>query len=330
MNLLLSCIGRRGYIAEWFREHLAPGDRIIGTSNTEWTPGFDACDECVVMPGVSSRGYIDGLLDLCNRKGIRGLLSFFDLDVDVIARNRSRFEEIGVVPVVPDERVSRIGLDKLETVRFLEEQGLRAPSTFVELEAARRALRDGALEYPLFVKPRMGFASQNLFVARDDRELEVFFGYAPKMIIQEHLRGSEHSFDVLNDLTGRVVSVVVKRKVLMRAGETDQAETLRHPAALEMGIRLGTALGHVGPLDVDFFVDGEDLTVLELNPRFGGGYPAAHLAGADFPRKILALIRGEAVAPSHSYASGVRMMKDYRVLRGPEDSAPTSETAGSD
>jgi carbamoyl-phosphate synthase large subunit len=42
MNILFSCIGRRGYIAEYFRAYLEPNDRIIGTANSEWTSGFRA------------------------------------------------------------------------------------------------------------------------------------------------------------------------------------------------------------------------------------------------------------------------------------------------
>lgn len=315
MNLLFSCIGRRGYVASWFREQLAPGDRIVGTTNTLWTPGLHACDQGVLMPDLESPEYLPALLELCRKLEIHALFSFFDLDVDVIARARDRFLAAGVVPIVPDARVSRIGLDKLETVSFLREHGFRAPRTFPDLESTRAALREGSLRLPLFVKPRHGFASQNLFVARSDEELSVFFAYAPDMIVQERLGGVEHSLDVLNDLEGRVVSVIVKRKVLMRAGETDQAETVAHAAALELGERLGRTLGHVGPLDVDLFIDGDALTVLELNPRFGGAYPVSHLAGADFPRKIVAMLRGEEVAPDVGrYAAGVRMMKDYTIL----------------
>lgn len=315
MNLLFSCIGRRGYIAEWFREHLDPGDRIIGTSNTSWTPGFHGCDKGVLMPDVKSPAYVPTLLELCRKERIQALLSFFDPDVVAISRHRDRFQELGVIPVVPDARVSEIGFDKLETARFLRASHFRVPETFTELEAARIALREGRLEYPVIVKPRFGFASQNLFVARNAEELGLFFGYAPDMMVQERLSGQEHSLDVLNDLEGRVVSVIVSRKLLMRAGETDRAESVHHPAALDLGVRLGRELGHVGPLDVDLFVDGDDLTILEFNPRFGGAYAISHLAGADFPRKILDMLRGRAVESDVGcYAAGVRMMKDYRIV----------------
>ncbi len=317
MNILFTCIGRRGYIAGWFREHLAAGDRIFGTSNTEWTPGFNACDAAFLMPDVSSEAYVPALLDLCRREKVDAILSFFDLDVDVIARHRGRFIAEGIVPVVPDARVSTVGLDKLATCEFLREHDLRAPETFADLESARAALREGRIAWPVVVKARFGFASQNLFLAHDDQELASCFRRAPHMLVQQLLPGREHSMDVLNDLEGRVVSVIVKRKVLMRAGETDQAVSVHHPAALDLGVRLGRALRHVGPLDVDLFIDGNSIVILELNPRFGGAYACSHLAGANFPCKILRMLRGERVEPDIGcYAAGVRMMKDYAILSG--------------
>lgn len=317
MNLLFTCIGRRGYIAEWFREHLSPGDRILGTSNTEWTTGFNACDAAFLVPDVSSEAYVPALLDLCRKENVDAILSFLDLDVDVIARHRDRFIAAGVVPVVPDAGVSTVGLDKLATCEFLRKHGLQAPETFADLESARAALREGRIGWPVVVKPRFGFASQNLFLAHEDQELASCFQRAPNMLVQQLLPGQEYSMDVLNDLQARVVSVVVKRKILMRAGETDQAVSVDHPAALELGVRLGRALRHIGPLDVDLFIDGDSIVVLELNPRFGGAYACSHLAGANFPHKILRMLRGERVEPEiGGYVAGVRMMKDYAILSG--------------
>lgn len=315
VNLLFSSIGRRGYIAEWFREHLEEDDRIIGTSNTRWTPGFAACDRAVLMPDIDDPAYVDELLRVCEDEGVDVLLSFFDDDVDRLAPVRDRFVAAGVTPFVPDARVSRIASDKVEASAFLHEQAIGTPRTYADVDSARVALAAGEIAYPVHVKPRRGHASVGQHVVRDDDELRFVVGRSEDVIVQEHVDGSEHSLDVLNDLDERVVSVIVKRKVSMRAGETDQAVTVRHPEALDVGSRLGASLGHVGPLDVDLIVDGDRLAVLDLNVRFGGAYPAAHLAGADFPRKIVAMARGERVAPDvGDYELGVGMMKDYRIL----------------
>lgn len=320
MRLLLSCVGRRGYIASYFRSHLEPGDRIIGTSNSAWTPGFAACDHAVVLPDIRSPEYLPGLLRLCREQGVNALLSFFDPDIDTLSRHRDELHEAGVVPVLPSARVSAIGFDKHRTPAFLAETGFNAATSFVELASIHTALEDGSLKFPVVVKPRFGFGSKHLFVARDPDELNAFFGYAPDMMVQRWFSGQEFHLDVLNDLEGRVVAVVPKRKTMMRAGETDQAVTVGDTNLIALGERLGTELGrlgHVGPLDVDLFVEDGEPFVLEMNPRFGGGYPLSQLAGADFPGLIVAMLRGETVTPRiGQFERDVVMMKDSAVLGG--------------
>lgn len=320
MNLLLSCVGKRGYIARLFREHMRPGDRIIGTSNTAWTPGFHACDAGVVMPDIEHPSYPDAVLELCRRERIDALLSFFDPDVHRLSRLHDPLRALGVKAFVPGQAAADVSFDKLRTASFLRDLGIATPHTVAGLAEAREALRNGELRFPVFVKPRCGFGSRNTFEARDLRQLEAFCSLEPDMIVQQKLAGEAYDFDILNDCDGRVLSVVPWRKLMSRMGETEQAETVESPMLTELGVRLATALGHAGPLDADLFVEGGVASVLEINLRFGGGYPVSHLAGADFPGMLLRMARGEPVAPAiGGYRRGVVMTKELHVLGGPRE-----------
>jgi carbamoyl-phosphate synthase large subunit len=317
MNILFSCIGRRGYIAEYFRSHLSSDDRIIGTGNTKWTPGFRNCDLAFILPDIVSPDYIPTLITLCRDQKIDTLLSFSDPDIDVISRHLNEFRSAGVVPVIPSPAANKICFDKYQTYLFLKESGFNTPQTYLDFKEAINAIDTGRAAFPLVVKPRYGSASLNLFIARNAKELDVFFHYAPDMLIQEMVSGQEYGFDICNDFQGQVLSVVPRRKIAMRSGETDQAETCNDPSLIDLGLRLGEKLGHVGPLDVDLFVRGNEAFILELNPRFGGGYPLSHLAGADFPRLILKIIKGEPVQPQiGQFRSHVIMIKEYNICGG--------------
>lgn len=320
MRLLLSCVGRRGYVADYFRPHLEPEDRIIGTSNSHWTPGFAACDQAVLLPDIRSEQYVPALLDLCREERVDALLSFFDPDVDLLSRHTDALRQSGVVPILPSPQVSQISFDKHLTPRFLADAGLNFATSYVDLGAATSAIEAGTLKFPVVVKPRFGFGSKHLFVARQMDELNAFFGYEPDMMVQRWFAGDEFHMDLLNDLESNVVAVIPKKKTVMRAGETDQAVTVGDPALIELGEKLGTALGrlgHVGPMDVDLFVEDGEPFVLELNPRFGGGYPLSHLAGADFPGLLVSMLRGHRVAPRIGrFERDVMMMKNYAVLGG--------------
>jgi carbamoyl-phosphate synthase large subunit len=318
MNFLFSCIGKRGYVARSFRPHLQSGDRIIGTSNTRWTPGFHSCDRGYVMPDIASPSYIPAVLELCKRERIQGLLSFFDLDVQRLSEYRDELRSLGVKCFIPGLEAADICLDKLQTYYFLKEHGFNTAETYTDLAKAKAALEDGRLKYPVYVKPRFGFASRNTFQARNERELDVFFALEADMLVQEALGGEAYDFDILNDLDGKVLSVVPWRKSLSRMGETEQAETVDSPQLVELGTKLATALGHAGPLDADLFLWNGKAYVLEINLRFGGGYPVSHLAGADFPAMVVAMARGEKPAARiGEYRRGIVMMKDLQILGGP-------------
>jgi carbamoyl-phosphate synthase large subunit len=320
MNLLFSCIGKRGYIAQLFRQHLGPGDRILGTSNTRWTPGFHACDAAFLMPDIDDPAYADAVLELCRRERVDGLLSFFDPDVYRLSRLRETLEAMGVACFIPGPVAAEVSFDKLRADGFLREHRIPTARTFASLASAREALRNGETRFPLYVKPRFGFGSRNTFLARTQPELEVFHGLESDMLIQEPLVGDAYDIDALSDRQGRVLSVVPWRKLLSRMGETEQAETVDSPLLTALGQRLCTALGHAGPLDADLFVHEGVASVLEINLRFGGGYPVSHLAGADFPGMVVRMLRGETVSPAFDrHTPGVVMTKALHVIGGPRE-----------
>ena len=304
-------------MADYFRPHLSRQSSIIGTSNTPATPGFLSCDSAVLMPDIESDVYVDVLLGLCRDEAIQGLLSFFDPDVMALSAHLEDFRTAGVVPILPSEEQARIAFDKLETFRFLTSNGIETPQTFADLPAAIEALRAGDITFPLYVKPRFGYGSRHQFIAADEKQLRTFFGIEEDMLIQEMLRGDEYNVDMCNDLDGQVLAVVPWRKYLSRMGETEHAVTCEYPELLQLGVELGELLGHTGPLDVDIVVQKGRVSVLELNLRFGGGYPVSHLAGADFPELIVQMLRGRRPRPQiGNYRRDMVMMKQLVPFGG--------------
>jgi len=113
------------------------------------------------------------------------------------------------------------------------------------------------------------------------------------ILIQEKIDGIEYGVDVLNDFDGKTRQVYVKEKLAMRAGETDKSTLRNKPEIEEMGFKIGNSLKHIGNLDCDVFEKDGRLYLLELNPRFGGGYPFTHMSGGNYVAAILSFLRGE-------------------------------------
>ena len=213
-----------------------------------------------------------------------------------------------------------ICFDKYKTYKFLRSNNINTAETYLSFEEAIENLKNGNINYPLFVKPRRGFGSTLTFKAKNEKELDVFFNYAPDMIIQEELQGDAFDFDILNDLRGKTISVIPWKKFRSRLGETEQAQTFYDSDLIKFGERFGNTLNHIGPLDADLFQNNGKISVLEINLRFGGGYPVSHLSGADFPKKIIKMVHGDEVESDiGNYKNDVVMMKDNLIIGGQKE-----------
>lgn len=315
MNILFTCAGRRTYLLKYFKENLFEGDKVVATDMQLSAPAVQVADVKIQVPAVYDPKYIDITLNICKVQKIDALLCLNDLELPILAENKKRFEDIGVRVIVSDPEVIDIAFDKYKTAQWVESIGLNAPKTYVTLASAKEALAKGEIAFPLFMKPRWGSGSIGLETIDDMEELDIYYHLLMKKIkktilatasvgdeyimIQEKLTGNEFGLDVMNDLDGNNVAVSVKQKLAMRAGETDKAITVDLPEVREMGASIGHNLKHIGNLDVDIMQRANgDYCVLELNPRFGGGYPFSYEAGANLPKAILQWLKGEKVDPS--------------------------------
>ena len=130
------------------------------------------------------------------------------------------------------------------------------------------------------------------------------------VLIQERLSGEEYGLDIVNDLNGRYICTFAKRKLKMRAGQTDRAVTVKDERLEKLGQLIGKNLGHVGILDCDLFASEQGCRIIDLNPRIGGGYPFSHVAGANVPAALIAWMNGEEADPKlFSSATGSRHRK---------------------
>ena len=315
MNVLLTCAGRRNYLVGYFQKALdGRGSVLAADANADASSLYEA-DQALVVPLVSDRGYVDALLEICRQNQVRLLVPLNDLELPVIAARRSDFAAIGTLPLVSSPHVIDICFDKWKTAAFLQEIGLSTPKTYLTLEDALTAVSAGEISYPLAVKPRWGSASIGLEFPADSEELEMTYELTRKrlarsilaeassidsshsILIQEMLSGPEYGLDVVNDIGGKHMCVFVKQKLAMRSGEADRARTIANDKLEAIGATIARTLGHIGNLDCDVLVGKEGFSTLELNPRFGGGYPFSHAAGADLPAALIAWVNSSEPDP---------------------------------
>ncbi len=316
MRVLLSSIGRRGYLVRFFKETLGPGDEVWGGDCSRLASAFHFCDRSLVLPEVTTPDYVDAVADLCRRESIDMLVPLIDPELEVLARQRQRFFDAGTMVVVSPPATVDIGCDKYLTYQLGKERDIPVPETVLTVQEAERLLAEGRFTWPLVVKPRRGSASANITFCRSLAELRTAFESCPLPMIQEFLAGDEYGYDLFGDREYRLISVYCKKKLQMRAGETDKAVSTDDPQLLDLGRRLAQNLQIFGPLDADVKLGPDGPKLLEINPRFGGGYPCSHLCGADFPGKLVAMCRGARLDPDACPGpANVYMFKQDEIIR---------------
>ena len=130
---------------------------------------------------------------------------------------------------------------------------------------------------------------------QNQAELEFFSTYVEDAIVQELITGEEYTIDILVDFQGKVISIVPRLRIETRAGEISKGITVKNLALIAAAKQVVESLpGVVGCITIQCFLqsDGE-IIFIEINPRFGGGYPLSYRAGADFPSWLMQLYMGE-------------------------------------
>ena len=311
MNILILSAGTRNKIVRYFKRALAGRGRVIATDMSAIAPAIYEADGYYLVPRITEPGYLDIVLDICQKEEISGVLSLIDPELSLLAANRARFEALGVTVIGSDYALCERALDKMEMYRWLSGHGYACARSYTDKEAFFADVDAGRIGYPVFVKPVRGSASIAISKAYDRETVELLFAHADGLMIQEFLDGQEIGADCYIDLvSGELVSVFTKKKLLMRAGETDKAVSFRDPALLELIGRFVRESGWRGQIDIDLFEVGGAYYISEVNPRFGGGYPHAYECGCDHMTLIVNNLLGQANEPCiGQYECGVYMMK---------------------
>lgn len=335
MNILLSSIGRRSYLARYFQEALAGNGIVVGTNTLAETTGMLAVDVPEVVPPAKDPSFIDALLKICEKHEIKMLFSLHDWEAPYLSAAKERFIEKGIIPVIADLGMVLTCLDKWQTVRFASELGIPAPKSFINLDTALAALSEQDLSFPLIVKPRWGQGSIGIRILESERDLKSAYSLLSQdaanaewgrflktsesggILIQEFIEGREYGVDAVNDLEGNHVACFVKEKLGMRAGETDASTTADIPQLQESGRLISNAIRHPGNIDMDFIVTPSGAGyLLEVNPRFGGGYPFTHAAGVNIPAALISW--GKGLSPRTDWLKmelGVTAYKDLIIVK---------------
>jgi len=316
VNVLLTSAGRRVELLRILQsdlQHLGGGTVVVADASVD-APCMQIADRGVQVPRLDDTDFGSALLGAVVEHGIGLVVPTIDTELKVLAELRPQLEDRGAQVLLSGPETISIAGDKLETSRFLTAGGFPHPQQWSADEALVVASQ---LPFPVFVKPRRGSASVGVVLVNSEEHLRAVL--RPDHLVQKVAPGVEYTVDAWVDSAGAVRSCVARRRISVRGGEVEKGVTERHGAVLDLAADVVVGLPDAfGPLTVQAFADGDDVRIIEINARYGGGYPLAWEAGAKTTRWAIQFGHGRTPEPAElAWADGVKMLRyDQSVFVG--------------
>ena len=318
MNYLMLSVGRRGELLKNFRQSLDQDSRIIATDLSPFAPALYFADEKYLVPRIDDPTYINRILEICRKEKIDAVATFIDPEIEILAKNRSLFSEIGVELLVPYERTAALCFDKYKMFMHLLKHKIPTVMTWGTIEEFYDAYKKNEIDFPVFVKPRTGSGSVGARKVYDSDSLEEVMKEDPSLIIQEFMDCEDLDADVYIDtISHEAVAAFSKRKLETRIGGASKTVSFKDDRLFDFIVTIAKSFKFNGPVDMDFFYKNGQYYLSEINPRFGGAYLHAYGAGVDFIKLIEKNLNGEKNRPNlGDYDEGiVMMMYDSVVIK---------------
>ncbi len=312
MNLLILSCGTRNLLVRYFKDKANGFTRVVGTDCSIYAPALYETDAHYIVPRMTDPAYLDTILAICRKESISAVLPLQEDELYLIASHRQLFIQAGITPIVSVAQSIELCRDKYAFYQYLRKNDLPSLTTCSDFAAFQKELAAGNIKMPVFLKPSRGCGSIGIQKVEQTALLEALCRYQEEpYVIQSFAQGEEFGADIYVDLlTNKPVSIFIKKKLRMRAGETEKAISYKDEALYTLIEKTLAPLTLAGPIDMDLFLVGGQYYISEINPRFGGGYPHAYNCGVNFPKMIAANLAGQKNEQQiGSYAQDVCMLK---------------------
>src|SRR5438093_11870848 len=289
INVLLTAASRRVPLVRAFRTAVRRfgGGRVITTDITPLSPALYFGHKHPIVPLTTEHNYIPIIESVCDAEEVNLIIPTIDDELPIFGRVLDRFAQLGITIAASSEQTSTTCNDKYATYLFCQKNRIRTPETRL---ASHVKFSD--IQYPVYVKPRFGRGSVNVFAVHNETQLRLFLDYVPDAIVQDHLVGKEFTVDVLSDFTGAVLSIVPRERLVIRAGVSDKGITRKNDEVIAFAKEVAEKLHIIGPANIQCKWNGHEVSLIEVNPRFSGGIPLTIASGADFATWLVQLAAG--------------------------------------
>ncbi|MDO4230247.1 MAG: ATP-grasp domain-containing protein [Capnocytophaga sp.] len=285
-NILITSAGQRVSLVKFFQQEI----KKLNSENKVYT--IDSAPilapACIISDGyekvcnVTNPNYIDTLLTICKKWKIKIIIPTIDTELLILSENKNFLLDNGIIPIISSPDFVKKCRDKYLTNIFFSTNNINTP----------KIIDKKKLKFPLFIKPYDGSSSKNTHIVKNISELSDAHLSNPKLMFMEYIDPAlydEYTVDAYYDKQHQLKCLVPRKRIFVRAGEINKGVTHKNEIVNFIKSRLNKIEGAIGCLTMQFFFnpDTKKIIGIEINPRFGGGYPLSYSAGANYPKYII-------------------------------------------
>ena len=280
-NVLILSVGRRVELVEAFKVELKARLPESSVFAVDMKPGLSsACkiaDACFTVPAATAPDYADNLLNLCLELKVGLVIPTIDTELMVLAMEVDRFAAYGIHVIVSEIALIQASMDKRITALLFDEIGMNSPEIY----------SSESINFPCFAKPYNGSCSIGALTVHSKDQLTKEMVADESLMFMQLIDNSftEFTVDAYYDRQGKLRCFVPRQRIEVRAGEISKGVTRKHFVYDYLHSFLPLIKGARGCITLQLFACFKEkrFYAIEINPRFGGGYPLSYSAGANYP-----------------------------------------------
>ena len=311
--------------------------RVVGVDCNIDDSMKEYCDEVYRIPKVSSSGYLDTMLTICEHEKVDVLIPWITDEEPILLLHKVEFEKIGTILSISNLTSVECCANKYSLYKKMKESGLKVPThqKFSTIDGFKNAIN--AIGYPnravcvkaLNLRGSRGMRiidpSRSRFeILFDEKPNSVYTTYddllsifqedpdsLPDMMAMEYLPGEEFSVDVLAS-NGHIDYMCARLSKTIVASIPLESMLFKEPKAYEICENVVSMLNYDGNADFDFRYNEEGEPVLmEVNPRIAATMAIFHEGGVNLPYLRIKQLLGEEL-PILSPTYGLTMKRRYK------------------
>ena len=257
------------------------------------------------MPSCNAPDYIDRLLEICKNLNVGVIIPTIDKDLLLLSASRTRFEEVEAEDAMSDIDFIKVCRDKRLTEAYLAGYGIKVPRTVDKYHPV----------FPMFAKPYDGSRSKNIHVIKNQDELTKEILEDPKLLFMEYISKQDYKEFTVDMYYGKdcdVKGIVPRERIEIRVGEVNKGITRKNYLVSYLKERMAHLDGVQGCICIQLFYreQNHDVKGIEINPRFGGGFPLSYYAKANFVENVIReYLMGEQIDYSDSWLDNTLILR---------------------